>query len=43
MANSSFGALMILMFALVAAIFMLTPHEDTRLAFNPPTLWSSQR
>jgi hypothetical protein len=27
----------------VAAIFMLTPHEDTRVAFNPPTLWSSQR
>jgi hypothetical protein len=43
MANSSFGALVILMLAMVAAIFMLTPHEDTRVSFNPPSLWSSQR
>ena len=44
MANSSFGALALLMLVVAAAIFLLTPHERrSTLAFNSPPLWSSQR
>jgi hypothetical protein len=41
MANSSFGALVLLVLAVAAAVFLLTPHERT--SFNPPTFWASQR
>jgi len=43
MANSSFGALAILMLAVVVAIFLLTPHERSGVSFNPPSFWSSSR
>jgi hypothetical protein len=42
MANSSFGALMILMLAVVFAIFLLTPHERSSVSFNPPSFWSQR-
>lgn len=42
MANSSFGALVILMLAVAFAVFLLTPHERSSASFNPPSLWSSQ-
>jgi hypothetical protein len=44
MGNSSFGALAILMLAVAAAIFVLTPHERRGVSFNsPPTFLSSSR
>jgi hypothetical protein len=43
MANSCFGALALLMLMVVAAIFVLTPHERSGVSFNSPTLWSNQR
>jgi hypothetical protein len=43
MANSSFGALAILMLVVAAAIFLLTPHDRGSVSFNPPALWSSPR
>ena len=40
MANSSFGALMILMFAVAAAVFVLTPHERSGVSFSSsPSYW----
>jgi len=42
MANSSFGALALLMLAVAAAVFLLTPHERST-SFNPPSFLSSQR
>jgi hypothetical protein len=44
MANSSFGALVILMFAVAAVVLVLTPHERSGVSFNSPSsFWSSQR
>lgn len=43
MANSSFGALVLLMLAVATAVFLLTPHERSVASFNPPSFWSSQR
>jgi hypothetical protein len=44
MANSSFGALALLMLVVAAAVFLLTPHErSSTMAFNPSPLWSAQR
>jgi hypothetical protein len=45
MANSSFGALVLLMLVVAAAVFVLTPHERRSLASlgNPSPLWSNQR
>jgi hypothetical protein len=43
MANSSFGALVILMLAVAVAVFLLTPHERSMASFNPPAFWSGQR
>jgi hypothetical protein len=40
MANSSFGALVLLMLVVAAAAFLLTPHEHGSVSFNPPSLWS---
>jgi hypothetical protein len=42
MANSSFGALVLLMLMVAAAAFLLTPHERSSVSFNSPSLWSSQ-
>ncbi|HYD05849.1 MAG TPA: hypothetical protein VEC60_08985 [Reyranella sp.] len=43
MANSSFGALVLLMLIVAAAVFLLTPHERASVSFNPPAFWSAQR
>jgi hypothetical protein len=45
MANSSFGALVLLMLVVAAAVFVLTPHErrNTAASFNPSPFWSIQR
>ena len=43
MANSSFGALVLLMLVVAAAVFMLTPHERSSTSFNPPSFWSGGR
>lgn len=44
MANSSFGALVLLMLGVAAAVFLLTPHERrSTTAFNPSPLWSASR
>jgi hypothetical protein len=43
MANSSIGALVILMLGVAFAVFLLTPHERISLSSAPPSLWSSQR
>lgn len=43
MANSSFGALVLLMLLVVVAVFLFTPHERGSVSFNPPSFWSGQR
>jgi hypothetical protein len=44
MANSCFGAVVLLMLLVAVAVFVLTPHERrTTTAFNPSPLWFVQR
>jgi hypothetical protein len=45
MANSSFGALVLLMLMVAVAVFLLTPHERrSGASFSTPSaLWSIQR
>jgi hypothetical protein len=43
MANSSFGALVLLMLLVAAAAFLLAPHERPGASFNPASFWSSSR
>ena len=42
MANSSFGALVLLMLVVAAAVFVLTPHERGSVSFNPPSFWNQR-
>ncbi|MBS0525896.1 MAG: hypothetical protein JSS04_19870 [Proteobacteria bacterium] len=45
MANSSFGALVLIVLLVAVAAFLLTPHDRVSTASHsaPPALWSSQR
>ena len=45
MANSSFGALVLIMLLIAVAVFLLVPHDrlNTASLGNPGQLWSSQR
>jgi len=45
MANSSFGALVLIMLLVAVAVFLLVPHDrqSTASLGNPGQLWSSQR
>jgi hypothetical protein len=45
MANSCFGALVLIVLLVAAAVFVLTPHDRVNTAFHgaPAPLWSSQR
>jgi hypothetical protein len=45
MANSSFGALVLLMLIVAVAVFVLAPHErhGTLSLGTPGPLWSGQR
>lgn len=45
MANSSFGALVLMMLLVAFAVLLLAPHEreSTTSLSNPRQLWSSQR
>lgn len=45
MANSSFGALALIMLVVAFAVLLLTPHErhNSGLLSNPQQLWSSER
>lgn len=45
MANSSFGALVLIVLLVAVAVFLLVPHDRVSTAFRgaPAPLWSSQR
>jgi hypothetical protein len=44
MANSSFGALVLVMLVVAVAVFLLTPHERrSTSSFGGPALWTFQR
>jgi hypothetical protein len=45
MANSSFGALVLIVLLVAVAVFLLAPHDRRSVASlgNPGPLWSSQR
>jgi hypothetical protein len=45
MANSCFGAVVLIVLLVAVVVFALTPHDRVNTAFHsaPATLWSSQR
>ncbi len=44
MANSCFGALVLIVLLVAVAVFLLAPHERVSTAFHSaPTLWSTSQ
>lgn len=45
MANSCFGAVVLIMLLVAVAVFLLTPHDRVNTAFHsaPASLWSTSQ